>query len=212
MIMKKVLAISSTLLGVVFLAGCGQQSVSQIHPTTPTLVAQQPAINQPVATQPTTTPVSQEPTAQSAQGVVYTNTQYGFQLTLPRGWENYRAVLNRTPGSSWSAIVSIEMPTSDKASVGYPDSTGKSLKGYYSMIRVLVYSNKEYEAEVARCKTANDPNCNVTMPGNAITGEGNTNVFAIGNQQAEPSADLQKLPETAKDMLKVLSLAGLKNK
>ncbi len=49
--MKKVLAISSVLLGVVFLAGCGQQPVSQTQPTTPAPVAQTPA--QPVATQPT---------------------------------------------------------------------------------------------------------------------------------------------------------------
>lgn len=54
--MKKVLAISSMLLGVVFLAGCGQKPVSQTQPTTPAPVAQTPA--QPVATQPApTTPV-----------------------------------------------------------------------------------------------------------------------------------------------------------
>jgi hypothetical protein len=51
--MKKVLAISSVLLGVVFLAGCGQQPVSQTQPTTPAPVAQTPA--QPVATQPAPT-------------------------------------------------------------------------------------------------------------------------------------------------------------
>ena len=46
--MKKVLAMSSVLLGVIFLAGCGQQPVSQIQPTTPDPVTQMPA--QPVAT------------------------------------------------------------------------------------------------------------------------------------------------------------------
>lgn len=51
--MKKVLAISSVLFGVVFLAGCGQQPVSQTQPTTPAPVAQTPA--QPVATQPAPT-------------------------------------------------------------------------------------------------------------------------------------------------------------
>lgn len=54
--MKKVLAVSSVLLGVVFLAGCGLQPVSQTQPTTPAPAAQTPATNQPVATQsaPTT--------------------------------------------------------------------------------------------------------------------------------------------------------------
>lgn len=40
--MKEILAISSVLLGVVFLAGCGQQPVSQTQPTTPAPVAQTP--------------------------------------------------------------------------------------------------------------------------------------------------------------------------
>lgn len=48
--MKKVIAMSLVLLGVVFLAGCGQQPVSQSQPTTPAPVAQAPM--QPVATQP----------------------------------------------------------------------------------------------------------------------------------------------------------------
>jgi hypothetical protein len=41
--MKKLVTISSTLLGVVFLAGCGQQPVSQTQPVVPAPVAQQPA-------------------------------------------------------------------------------------------------------------------------------------------------------------------------
>jgi hypothetical protein len=52
--MKKALAISSVLLGVVFLAGCGQQPVSQAQLTTPTPVAQKPVTNQSVTTQPAT--------------------------------------------------------------------------------------------------------------------------------------------------------------
>lgn len=50
--MKKVIAISSVLLGVIFLTGCGQQPVSQTQPTTPAPVAQTPVTNQPVVTQP----------------------------------------------------------------------------------------------------------------------------------------------------------------
>jgi hypothetical protein len=55
--MKKIAAISSVLLGLVFLAGCSQQPESQTQPMTPTSVAQAPA--QPVAT--TITPIKQIP-------------------------------------------------------------------------------------------------------------------------------------------------------
>lgn len=64
--MKKIITLSASLLGVVFLAGCGQQQTSQTQPTTPAPVVQQPT-----------------------QGLVYTNTQYGFQLTLPDSWKGY---------------------------------------------------------------------------------------------------------------------------
>lgn len=44
--MRKIVILSSLLLGVVFLAGCGQQPVSQTQPTTPTPVANQQAPQQ----------------------------------------------------------------------------------------------------------------------------------------------------------------------
>lgn len=79
--MKKVLAISSVLLGVVFLAGCGQQQTSQTQPTTPVPVAQQPATNPPATIQPapTTTNITPVP----ANWITYTDSRYGFELRLP---------------------------------------------------------------------------------------------------------------------------------
>lgn len=44
--MKKTIALSVLSLGVLFLAGCGQQQASQTKPTTSTPVAQQSAANQ----------------------------------------------------------------------------------------------------------------------------------------------------------------------
>jgi hypothetical protein len=61
--MKKVLAISSVLLGVVFLAGCGQQPVSQTQSTTPIPVVQQSS-------------AIQNGTLES-----YVNTKYGYQIS-----------------------------------------------------------------------------------------------------------------------------------
>jgi len=76
--MKKVLAISSVLLGVVFLAGCGQQPVSQTQPTTPAPVAQTPT--QPVATQQSTdsTTVSKN---------LFTNPNGKYSFELPSAWK-----------------------------------------------------------------------------------------------------------------------------
>ncbi|OGF28273.1 hypothetical protein A2477_00425 [Candidatus Falkowbacteria bacterium RIFOXYC2_FULL_47_12] len=75
--MKKLLAISSVLLGVVFLAGCGQQQTSQIQPTTPAPVAQTP--EQPVATQ--TAPIDETSSWQT-----YSSVALGYEIKYPKNW------------------------------------------------------------------------------------------------------------------------------
>ncbi len=50
--MKKTMAMSAIVLSAMFLAGCGQQPVSQTQPTTPAPVAMPAADNQPAVTQP----------------------------------------------------------------------------------------------------------------------------------------------------------------
>jgi hypothetical protein len=69
--MKKVLAISSVLLGVVFLAGCGQQPVSQTQPTTPAPVVQKPA----------------QPVDETASWQTYSNAKLGFEAKYPKDWQ-----------------------------------------------------------------------------------------------------------------------------
>ena len=69
--MKKVITISSVLLGVVFLAGCGQQPVSQTQPTTPAPVAQTPTQPAPVISITKT----------------YANAKYGFEFSYPNEFE-----------------------------------------------------------------------------------------------------------------------------
>jgi len=69
--MKKFLVISSVLLGVVFLAGCGQQPVSQTQPTTPASVAQQP----------------KQPTDETASWQTYRNEKQGFEFKYPKTLE-----------------------------------------------------------------------------------------------------------------------------
>lgn len=91
--MKKVLAISSVMLGVVFLAGCGQQPLSQTQPTTPAPVTQAPA--QPIVAQPApiaTQPVENQPTSIDQPGNndvnsrIYTSNNLGISFQYPKGW------------------------------------------------------------------------------------------------------------------------------
>jgi len=142
-------------------------------------------------------------TAQAVDGIVYTNTQYGFQLTLPKGWENYKAVVNQAVGTNRLGIISIDMPTSDKTFSGYPDSRGKSLDGYASMFLVLVYDAKGYDAEVARCKREQDPDCFFADPKNTIRIGGSKYIYAINDMPQALPVDLQNIgPAGAMDAIK----------
>ena len=76
--MKKIVALSSLVLGTIFLAGCGQQSVSQTQPTTPTPIAQQPAVNPPA--QENNSPITTIP----AGWQTYKNV--GFEISYPGAW------------------------------------------------------------------------------------------------------------------------------
>jgi hypothetical protein len=79
--MKKVLAISSVLFGVVFLAGCGQQPVSQTQqPTTPT-----PAVQQPSNSVSTPSPVNQPIT--TANWKTYNSKVFGISVSVPNDWK-----------------------------------------------------------------------------------------------------------------------------
>jgi PBP1b-binding outer membrane lipoprotein LpoB len=57
--MKKIVTLSTLSLGILFLAGCGQQQTSQTQPIAPAPVVKQPATNQPVTIQPT--PIETQP-------------------------------------------------------------------------------------------------------------------------------------------------------
>lgn len=78
--MKKVIAISSVLLGVVFLTGCGQQPVSQTQPTAPAPVAQTPVAST------LQTPQVKEDTSWKT----YVNKAAGYQITFPDSWKGYK--------------------------------------------------------------------------------------------------------------------------
>jgi hypothetical protein len=121
--MKKVLAISSVLLGVVFLAGCGQQPVSQIQPTT----------TAPVAQQPTTKQLPQ----------TYQNEEYGFQLTFTDVWKDYQTKVTKNNDSS----VDIDFCASIKNSKMATD-----IPGHVCLFKIIVSDVKKWDMDAAPCK------------------------------------------------------------
>ncbi len=148
--MKKVLAISSVLIGVVFLAGCGQQPVSQTQSTTPTPVAQTPT------QQPTTPPANE-----TAGWQTYTSTNFGFEFKHPQSisfisekeekfGENMNISLMVNGGKEWQnrpfSLLAVKIWTKDEYGklLKNPDSySSTQLKA--GMSKAIEKDNKVYE-------------------------------------------------------------------
>jgi len=126
--MKKNLALSALLLGVVFLSGCGQQPTSQIQPATPPspTIAQpaQPVTNQKdqaeqnnVQQNQVRTPVNMAVHSHdTSKWLTYTNTKYGYSFKYPNtGWQLYGSI--GYGADSVSTTTADELKTDDQVNI-----------------------------------------------------------------------------------------------
>lgn len=147
--MKKVLAISSVLLGVVFLAGCRQQPVNQTQPTTPAPVAKQPATNQPIVTQPApTTPtlgITEEAISELSK-VGYSNWKtYSLktlQIDLPTFFDKDAVSAPENFKIIQSADQYLKKNVAYAGSIGCEESDCKSDGGSDGFISIFSYTGK----------------------------------------------------------------------
>ena len=186
--MKKVLAISSVLLGVVFLAGCGQQQTSQTQQPAPSAPAtqqkEQSVTNQPQNNQPN-----------SSTGIVYTNPEFGFKLNLPAGWDNYKVSVQKSTTQKGYTNIHVLLPTTDASWPGHYISDTETMKGYVSMFAIGAWDASLWNQEKNSKDCKNDPN-----PGclneSAVVAKNNKYVFDITGAQDYPS-DLQAMIPTS---------------
>lgn len=107
--------------------------------------------------------------------LVYTNTEYGFQLTLPEGWEDYKVFSYDMSKNPWSSGLNnrivLALPTKEKMRPGIldpndsnwfiPEYTGqyKFIKWYADMIILNLWTPEWYNKEQQRCNIDPNPSC-----------------------------------------------------
>jgi len=99
--------------------------------------SQAPIETKTVAQQPVVNSIDQnQATAQQEDGIVYKNEKYGFQLTLPKEWENYKASLveNKTYGN----IINFQL-------------LSKSSE-YNTVMNIIVQDLVSYNKMIANCE------------------------------------------------------------
>jgi hypothetical protein len=84
----------------------------------------------------TTTPTAVTP-APASTTIQYDNSQYGFSLTLPKTWANYKVKTVTADGAV--AYIYVEMPTTDDM-----PATSSNDKNYYAPFALGVYTPSQW--------------------------------------------------------------------
>ena len=139
--------------------------ISKINTSKPESISQpapQPApVVPPVTTtepQPITTPI----TTPQINPLTYANTDYGFQITFPVGWENYKVNIdNKQVATTGAVYIHFLIPTTDKTYLPAILSNGDKLKGYADVIAITAWNKSEWDKEInsTECKTNPNPGC-----------------------------------------------------
>ncbi len=86
--------------------------------------------------------ISENPTSISVQptttGEIYTNTEYGFQVTIPNSWKGYKM---ETLKSNSETIFSFELPTTDKNQL-------LNKNGYYVIHQIVATPIAQWKEEM----------------------------------------------------------------
>lgn len=143
-----------------------------------------------------------ETPAVSNYGIVYSNADFGFEITLPKGWEGYKAIT--TTFSANERGVYIDLPTNNKDWPGDTDpATGKSMMGYASMFAISVWDVDAWNKHAVDCKKEMTPDC-----GGEVLAKGNIYVYEFTNPQAMPEdlIDVWNDTKSIKESFKMIPL------
>lgn len=106
----------------------------------------------------------------SENPLVYTNTEFWFQLTLPKWWEDYKAFIYHLTGDDIISNISITLPTTirDWPWVPNPEITHSLLwvqdfstyiTWYANIINILVRNSDSYKQIIQNCKLGTEEEC-----------------------------------------------------
>ena len=159
-IMVGIIIVLVLALGIVTGLYISKINTPQLQPLSQSAVQQTPAISPVITTepQPAATPI----TIPQNNPLVYANTDYGFQITFPTGWENYKVDIdNKQIATTGAAYIHFLIPTADKTYLPAILSNGDKLSGYVDVIAITAWNKSEWDKEInsTECKTNPNPGC-----------------------------------------------------
>ena len=138
-----------------------------------------------------------------SDSLVYKNTEYGFQVTLPEGWEKYQVSIQWDKGDDKHTYFYFMLPTADKKWIGsYDKNTGKTIPGMVDIFVItandLATWNKDLNSQ--ECKENPNPSCPYE---GSVVAKNSQYVFdaSYGNGLLPPDVQSFKSAESAQEFL-----------
>lgn len=160
-ILIEIIIILVLIIGI--LAGLFIAEINVFHPKPASQIEVQPApIIPPTATSAPSQPAAAPTDTAQNNPLSYANTKFGFQITFPTGWENYKVDIDNTQtASNGNVYIHFLVPTADKTYLPSILSDGSKLAGYVDVIAITVWNKSEWDKEMnsTECKTNPNPGC-----------------------------------------------------
>jgi hypothetical protein len=142
---------------------------------------------------------------------VYINNDYGFQITIPAGYPDWKAMVEKDYGGKGITYIHIIFRTKDSQWSGTGEEnfvTHEKFPGYASIFAFTVWEKDVYKQTVEDCKKEPNPGCP-----SKILGENSQYVFDISLGNGVPPKDLEnlrKLLDSSSDIGKTLEFKIIK--
>ena len=148
------------ILGIVTGLYISKTNTPQVQPVSQPATQQTPTVPPVTTTEPQ--PAATSTTTSQNNSLVYVNTEYGFQITFPTGWEKYKVDIdNKQLATTGAAYIHFLIPTTDKTYLPVTLSNGDKLNGYADVIAITAWNKSEWDNEInsTECKTNPNPGC-----------------------------------------------------
>lgn len=128
----------------------------------------------------------------NVKGAVYTNTDYGFKLNLPEGFEKYKPMVEKEPFEKGKSYIFIMLPTTYPNWVTENRETHEKISGYENMFGVAIWDKAIWDKEInsKECKETPYPACPFESQ---VLGKTAKYVFEINLGNGDPTPDLEQM-------------------